>query len=94
LIDPLLERGFLPNLQKFVAEGVSGTLASIQPMLPPMLWTSIATGKRPHKHGIHGFTEPRPEGDGIRAVASSSRTCKAIWNILTQNGLRTHCVNW
>ena len=37
-------------------------------MLSPMLWTSLATGKRPHKHGIHGFTEPRPEGDGIRAV--------------------------
>ena len=30
-----------------------------------MLWTSIATGKRPYKHGIHGFSEPDPDsGDG------------------------------
>ena len=43
-----------------------GNLATIQPMLSPMLWTSIATGKRPAKHGVHGFVEPLP--DGGRAV--------------------------
>src|SRR5215213_8043215 len=90
LIRPLVERGWMPNLKKFIDSGVCGNLAS----LPPMLSTSIATGKRPHKHGIHGFTEPRPEGDGIRAVASTSRTTKALWNILTQKGLRAQCVNW
>ena len=94
VIRPLLARGWMPNLKRFVDEGVSGNIASLQPMLSPMLWTSVATGKRPHKHGIHGFTEPRPEGDGIRPVASTSRTAKALWNILTQNGLRTHCANW
>lgn len=94
LIRPLVARGWLPHLQKLIAGGASGNLASLRPMLSPMLWTSIATGKRPHKHGIHGFTEPRPDGDGIRAVASTSRTTKAIWNILTQQGLRSCCVNW
>lgn len=94
IIRPLVERGEMPNTRKFIDGGVCGNLASLQPMLSPMLWTSIATGKRPHKHGIHGFTEPRPEGDGIRAASSTSRTTKALWNILTQNGLRTHCVNW
>ena len=94
VIRPLVERGRMPHLAKFLAGGVAGNLASLQPMLSPMLWTSVATGKRPHKHGIHGFTEPRPEGDGIRAASSTSRTGKALWNILTQNGLATHCVNW
>ena len=94
IIRPLVERGRMPHLAKLIAGGASGNLASLRPMLSPMLWTSVATGKRPHKHGIHGFTEPRPEGDGIRAVASTSRTTKAIWNILTQQGLRPHCVNW
>jgi predicted AlkP superfamily phosphohydrolase/phosphomutase/tetratricopeptide (TPR) repeat protein len=94
IIRPLVARGWMPHLAKLIATGTSGNLASLRPMLSPMLWTSIATGKRPHKHGIHGFTEPRPEGDGIRAVASTSRTTKAVWNILTQQGLRSHCVNW
>jgi len=94
IIRPLVARGRMPHLQRLVEGGASGNLASLRPMLSPMLWTSIATGKRPNKHGIHGFTEPRPEGDGIQAVASSSRTTKAVWNILSQQGLRTHCVNW
>ena len=94
VIRPLVERGRMPNVRKFLEGGVTGNLASLQPMLSPMLWTSAATGKRPHKHGIHGFTEPRPEGDGIRAASSTSRTTKALWNVLTQNGLATHCVNW
>ena len=94
VIRPLLERGQMPHLRRLIDSGASGNLASLQPMLSPMLWTSVATGKRPHKHGVHGFTEPRPTGDGIRAVASTSRTAKAVWNILTQSGGRTHCVNW
>jgi len=94
IIRPLLERGCMPHLKSLIDGGVAGNVTSLQPMLSPMLWTSIATGKRPDRHGIHGFTEPRPDGEGIRAVASTSRTCKAIWNILSQTGRRTHCVNW
>src|SRR3954468_6675775 len=94
IIRPLVAAGDLPHLANLIAVGASGNLASLRPMLSPMLWTSVATGKRPHKHGVHGFTEPRPEGGGIRAVASTSRTTKAVWNILTQAGLRSHCVNW
>jgi predicted AlkP superfamily phosphohydrolase/phosphomutase/tetratricopeptide (TPR) repeat protein len=93
-IHPLIARGWMPNLKSLIDSGASGDLASLQPMLSPMLWTSIVTGKRPHKHGIHGFTEPRPDGDGIRAVASTSRTAKAIWNILTQRGISSNVVNW
>ncbi|MBA3481395.1 MAG: alkaline phosphatase family protein [Pirellulales bacterium] len=94
VIQPLLDRGELPTLRRLIENGASGPLASLEPMLSPMLWTSIATGKHPHKHGIHGFTEARPDGRGIRAAASTSRTTKAIWNILSQNNLRTSAVGW
>jgi predicted AlkP superfamily phosphohydrolase/phosphomutase/tetratricopeptide (TPR) repeat protein len=93
IIQPLLEAGLMPNLERLVSDGVMGKLLSLQPMLSPMLWNSIATGKRADKHGVHGFVEPDPLG-GIRAVTSTSRRCKAIWNILTQSGLRTHVLGW
>ena len=98
IIRSLVDAGRMPRLAKLIHAGASGNLASLRPTLSPMLWTSLATGKRPHKHGIHGFREPRSAGnglggDGIRAVASTSRTTKAVWNILTQSGLRSHCVN-
>src|SRR3954467_14941045 len=80
VITPLLDAGLMPTLGKFIDEGVMGNLASMEPMLSPMLWTSIASGKRPDKHGICGFVEPTPQGDGIRPVWSTSRKCKAIWN--------------
>ncbi len=90
---PLMAAGEMPNLARLVSGGASGNLATLSPPLSPMLWTSIATGKRPPKHGIHGFTEPLPDGSGIRP-ATLGRTTKAVWNILNQNGLRPAVVGW
>jgi tetratricopeptide (TPR) repeat protein len=59
-----------------------------------MLWTLIATGKRPFKHGIHGFSEPTPDGRSIQPVSNLSRTCKAVWNIFNQNGMRSNVIGW
>lgn len=91
---PLLERGMMPQTQRLIENGVAGDLSTLNPILSPMLWNSIATGKQPSKHGIHGFTEPQPGGKGVRPVTSTSRKCKALWNIATQEGLRAHAVNW
>ena len=93
-LNPLIDAGLMPNLEKLVNGGVMGKLATLDPPLSPTLWTSIATGKRPYKHGIHGFTEPRPDGKGLRPMNITSRKCKAIWNILTQHDLKTHVVGW
>ncbi len=94
VIDPLIERGEMPHLARFLEEGVMGDLMTLQPVLSPMLWNSIGTGKRADKHGILGFTEVDPRTGGVRPVTSTSRRCKAIWNILSQNGLRTNVINW
>lgn len=94
MIDPLLESGQMPALAQLIQGGLRGNLATLQPVLSPMLWTSIATGKRADKHGICGFTEPLPDATGIGPVRSTSRKCKAIWNILTQSGLKSNIVGW
>lgn len=93
-IDPLLDAGLMPNLERMVSGGVRGRLATLDPPLSPMLWTSIATGKRPYKHGILGFTETGPDGKTLRPVTNVHRRVKAIWNILTQEGKRTHVLGW
>lgn len=91
---PLVDKGLMPNLKKLIEGGSMGRLATLDPPLSPTLWTSISTGKRPYKHGIHGFTEPDPSGEGIRPIYITNRKCKAIWNILTQHQLKTHVVGW
>jgi predicted AlkP superfamily phosphohydrolase/phosphomutase/tetratricopeptide (TPR) repeat protein len=94
IINPLLDAGRLPHLQRLVDQGVIGNLATLYPHLSPMLWTSIATGKRPFRHGILGFTEPDPQSGGIRPISVLSRKTKAIWNILCQTGMRCNVVGW
>lgn len=94
IINPLLDQGLMPTLDDFVNHGVMGNLATLRPILSPMLWNSIATGKRPDKHGILGFMEPDPQTGGVRPVTSTSRKVKAIWNILTQRGYKTHVLGW
>ena len=94
MINPLIERGEMPCLAKMMATGVSGNLATIQPMISPILWTSIATGKRADKHGVCGFVEPASGSSGIQPVSSRSRKCKALWNILSQENLRSNVINW
>jgi predicted AlkP superfamily phosphohydrolase/phosphomutase/tetratricopeptide (TPR) repeat protein len=94
MIDPLLQSGQMPALAQLIKSGLRGNLATLQPVLSPMLWTSIATGKRADKHGICGFTEPLPDASGIGPVRSTSRKCKAIWNILSQSGMKSNMVGW
>jgi len=94
IIQPLLDGGEMPVLESLINAGVMGDLSSIRPMLSPMLWTSIATGKRPFKHGVHGFTEVDPEFNQVVPVGSHTRQCKTIWNILNERGFKTHVVGW
>lgn len=93
-ITPLLEEGLLPTLDGLINRGVMGNLATLQPILSPMLWNSVATGKFADKHGILGFIEPDPVNGGARPYTSTSRKCKALWNILTESGLRSNVVGW
>ncbi len=94
MINPLLDAGKLPHLEQLVNSGVIGNLATLYPVLSPMLWTSIGTGKRPFKHGIHGFAEPDPHTGGVRPITNLSRKTKAVWNILSQSGKKCIVIGW
>jgi predicted AlkP superfamily phosphohydrolase/phosphomutase/tetratricopeptide (TPR) repeat protein len=94
IINPLLDAGQLPTLKKLIDNGAMGNIATLDPPLSPILWTSIGTGKTADKHGILNFIEPEPDTNELRPVSVTSRKVKAIWNILTQQGYKTHLVGW
>jgi len=94
VIRPLLAAGAMPNLAGLMARGVHGNHSTLYPVLSPTLWTSIATGKRPPKHGVLGFSEPTRDGAAVRPCSILSRKTKALWNILAQEGKRSIVVGW
>lgn len=55
VIDPLMAAGRMPNMAELVRSGSRGVLQSMEPSASPALWTTIATGVGPDRHGIHGF---------------------------------------
>ncbi|MFL6540536.1 MAG: alkaline phosphatase family protein [Chthoniobacterales bacterium] len=93
---PLLDAGKLPALAALVEGGVMGNIATLQPPLSPMLWTSIATGKLADKHGVLGFLESERLNaeTGVRPVSARSRRVKALWNMLDQRSLEAHVIGW
>ncbi len=94
IIRPLLAKGEMPMLAKILQRGAHGNLATIEPILSPMLWTSIATGKRAYAHGVHGFTEVDPASNQVVPVSAATRQCRMLWEILGERGLRSHVVGW
>lgn len=93
-LKPLMEKGVMPTLKHLVDCGTHGPLSSLEPMISPVLWTSMATGRRAYDHGIHGFVEAKPNGDGIRPIRASKRKEPAVWNVLNRFGFKTHVINW
>ena len=94
IIRPMMAAGKMPALKKFLEKGCSGRIKTLQPSFSPMLWTSIATGKLAHKHGILGFVEPSSDGTDIQPVQSTSRKCHALWNILGSRGYKSNVIGW
>ena len=97
MIDPLVARGAMPRLKRLLDAGSRADLASSLPRLSPLLWSTIATGTTPDRHGILNFVEPDPDpasATGVRLASSTSRRVKALWNVLTQAKRRVHVVGW
>jgi hypothetical protein len=93
LIDPLRDAGRLPNLGRIAADGVYGPLRSFPRLRSPRIWTTVATGKTPEKHGIEGWVKPKAPGR-IELYYSRDRRAHALWNIASDAGLRVAVVNW
>lgn len=90
VIDPLKEKGLLPNLSKLLETGARASLGAIDPPIHSSTWTSALTSKVPLKHGIFNFTEPGEPAN--TPITSKKRKAKFLWEILSERNYKTHQV--
>ena len=93
-IDLLMSEGKLPNFARLRQDGAYGRLISQKPILSPIIWTTIATGKTPGQHGIGHFVASDPETGQSLPVTSDLRQVEALWTIAAKAGKRPAVVGW
>lgn len=91
---PLLHAGEMPVFERLIREGVAGRLETLTPTSSPVIWTTVATGKLPAKHGILQLAKYDEWGEIERSYLSTDRATKALWNIFTDEGRTVHSVGW
>ncbi len=94
LIAPRLDRGVMPALDALIGRGTMARLSGLAPSLSPLVWTSIATGKRAEKHGVLAATEPDAATGLLQPISARARRTSALWEILDHHGLAVHAIGW
>lgn len=92
-LDPLLEAGKMPTLQRLIESGTWGTIQSTMPPWTPTAWASIITGKNPGKHGIFDMMWRRPGTYEFTPTNAKARMGTPFWKRLNEAGVRVGVVN-
>jgi tetratricopeptide (TPR) repeat protein len=93
-VDLLMSEGKLPNFAKLRKDGAYGRLISQKPLLSPVVWSTIATGKTPDQHGIGHFVAIDDKTGESLPVTSEMRRVKAVWDILSEKQRKVAVVGW
>lgn len=94
VLAPLIRAGELPTFRALVKEGSWGSLLTYGITASPVVWTTVATGRKPEDHGITDFVRSRPGRYQKTPVRSTDRRAPALWNLVTNAGLSSAVVNW
>ena len=90
LLHELAIDGRIPNLSALTSGGASTSLQTIQPTVSPMIWTTIATGLTPDRHGVIDFVDHQHR----TPVDAYSRRAPALWEIADAFGRQAVVANW
>jgi predicted AlkP superfamily phosphohydrolase/phosphomutase len=86
VLDPMRQRGLMPNLDGFLAQAASGTLRSTIPPVTTAAWTTMMTGCNPARHGVfdHRYYDA---AEGRMKVNHSGRIrVPTVWHLISDAG--------
>jgi tetratricopeptide (TPR) repeat protein len=93
ILERLISEGRLPTFERLKREGAFGPLRSREPLLSPIVWTTIATGRKASDHGVLDFVELSPKGEMV-PITSTRRRVAALWNIASEFHVSSGFIGW
>lgn len=87
-IEPLVQRGELPNFQRLMEHGAHGELTSTIPFQSAAAWVSFMTGQNPGKHGVYMFQDYDAQSYSYVGRTANSRyfSGQTIFDMVGQMG--------
>jgi hypothetical protein len=82
-LDAGMAAGELPSFAALAGRGVTAEMETVEPVISPTVWTSLATGRSPAAHGVTDFLRNRTH---VRVPTAFER--------LAQRGLRVGLYDW
>ncbi len=94
MLDRWFEQGELPGLSRLAATGLRGDLRTLRPIISPLVWTSIATGQTPDRHGVTDFFAGTDGESPLQPVNRRAVLVPTMWETLSARGLEVAVTAW
>jgi predicted AlkP superfamily phosphohydrolase/phosphomutase len=87
VIRPLILKGQMPNLERFVNNGAYGKLRTVSAPNCPRVYSTIFTSTQPDEHGVTGFL--------VGGVTANTNMLKQepLWSVLSRNDVTVGMAN-
>ena len=93
VLDPMRQRGLMPNLDHLLTRSASGTLRSTIPPVTTAAWTTMMTGCNPPRHGVFDHRYFDANAGRMKVNHSGRIRVPNVWKLLSDAGRTPICLN-
>src|SRR6516165_902936 len=86
VLDPMRQRGLMPNLDALLGRSAHGTLRSIVPPVTSAAWTTVMTGCEPARHGVFDHRYYDTAAGQMKVNHSGRVRVPTFWHLIAQAG--------
>src|SRR4051812_44168229 len=85
VLDPMMARGFMPNLSALLGRSAYGTLRSTIPPVTTAAWTTMMTGCDPSRHGVFDHRYYDAPSGRMKVNHSGRSRVPTLWKTLSES---------
>jgi len=93
ILDPLMDRGMMPNLRQVISDGKRANMHSTMPPMTALAWTTFHMGLKPGSHGIYDFSLYQTGSYLPKLINFKDLPAITFWERLAKTGRRPIIVN-